>query len=270
LNKAAGEGDLAAAPRPRKAARLALSLLVVFVLPLMVSACVFGRDSSVPWYEARRDATGLAPDPATTQEAVLQVYAARAVSWRGIFAVHTWIVVKPAGAPKFTRYEVLGFGVSEQNPAIRVDRTGPDNYWFGAPPAVILERRGPEAESLIAKVREAVGTYPYPNEYRAWPGPNSNTFTAWIARQVPELGLALPSNAIGKDYLPGGAVIAAAPSATGYQVSLFGLVGLLVARDEGIEINLLGMDLGIGFKAPGVKLPGVGLVAWPAAAGSAA
>ena len=267
----AGEGDLAAASRPRKAARLALSLLIVFVLPLMVSACVFGRDSSVPWYEARRDATGLAPDPAITQEAVLQVYAARAVSWRGVFAVHTWIVVKPAGAPNFTRYEVVGFGVSEANPAIKIDRTGPDNYWFGAMPAVILDRRGPGVDTLIAQVRAAVGTYPYPNEYRAWPGPNSNTFTAWIARRVPELGLAMPSNAIGKDYLPGGAVFAAAPSATGYQFSLFGVIGLLVARNEGIEINLLGMDLGIGFKTPGVKLPGVGLVSWPAAEqGSAA
>jgi Protein of unknown function (DUF3750) len=265
------EGEFAAASRPRKAARLALSLLVVFVLPLLASACVFGRDSSVPWYEARRDATGLAPDPAITQEAVLQVYAARAVSWRGVFAVHTWIAVKPAGAAKFTRYEVVGFGVSETNPAIKVDRTGPDNYWFGARPELILERRGPGVDALIPKVRAAVGTYPYPNEYRAWPGPNSNTFTAWVARQVPELGLALPSNAIGKDYLPGGAVFAAAPSATGYQFSLFGVVGLLVARNEGIEINLLGMDLGIGFKSPGVKLPGVGLVGWPAAEqGSAA
>jgi hypothetical protein len=258
-----GEGESAAAPRPRQAARLALSLLIVFVLPLLVSACVFGRDSSVPWYDARRDATGLAPDPAATPEAVIQVYAARAVSWRGIFAVHTWIVVKPTDAAKFTRYEVLGFGVSPENPAIRIDRTGPDNYWFGAKPDLILDRRGPGVDALIAKVRAAVRSYPYPNEYRAWPGPNSNTFIAWIARQVPALGLAMPSNAIGKDYLPGGAVFAAAPSATGYQFSFFGLIGLLVARNEGIEINLLGMDLGIGFKMPGVKLPGVGLIAWP-------
>jgi hypothetical protein len=261
---------LAAASRPRKVARLALSLLIVLVLPLLVSACVFGRDSSVPWYDARRDASGLAPDPASHPEAVIQVYAARAVSWRGIFAVHTWIVVKPTNARQFTRYEVVGFGVSETNPAIRVDRTGPDNYWFGAKPDLILDRRGPGVDALIADVRKAVGSYPYPNEYRAWPGPNSNTVMAWIARQVPELGLAMPSNAIGKDYLPGGALFAAAPSATGYQFSLFGVIGLLVARNEGIEINLLGMDLGIGFKSPGVKLPGVGLLGWPAPVGSAA
>jgi hypothetical protein len=33
-----------------------------------------------------------------------------------------------------------------------------------------------------------------------------NNFTAYIARSVPELGLALPAGAIGTDFLPGGAV----------------------------------------------------------------
>src|SRR5581483_6486854 len=116
-------GASVAGRAPRKVARLALSFIVLFVLPLLVSACVFGRDSAVPWYEARRDATGLAPDPGTTPEAVIQVYAARAVSWRGIFAVHTWIVVKPTKAREFTRYEVMGFGVSEESPAIKINRT---------------------------------------------------------------------------------------------------------------------------------------------------
>jgi hypothetical protein len=270
LSEEKRQGDFAAAPYPRKIARLALSLVILFVVPLLVSACVFGRDSAVPWYEARRDATGLAPDPATTPEAIVQVYAARAVSWRGVFAVHTWIVVKPTNAPQFTRYEVIGFGVSEDNPAIKIDRTGPDNYWFGAAPTVIFERRGPGVDDLIGKIRQAVATYPYPNEYRAWPGPNSNTFMAYIARQVPALGLALPSNAIGRAALLGVPVFSPPPSATGYQFSLFGVVGLLVARNEGLEINFLGMDIGVGFKAPGLKLPGVGLLAWPAQSGAAA
>lgn len=248
----------------RKVVRLALSLLILLILPLLMSACVLGRDPSVPWYDARRDPTGLAPDPAKTPEAVIQVYAARAVAWRGIFAVHTWIVVKPTGAPQFTRYEVMGFGITQDNPAIRIDRTGPDNYYFGLKPTLILDRRGPGVDALIAKVRQAVKDYPYPYEYRAWPGPNSNTFTAFIARQVPELGLAMPSNAIGKDYLPGGALVAKAPSATGYQFSLLGVLGLMVARKEGIELNLLGMDMGIGFTSFGLKLPGVGLLGWPA------
>jgi hypothetical protein len=205
----------------------------------------------------------LAPDPAASPEAVIQVYAARAVSWRGIFSVHTWFAVKPAGAPRYTRYEVLGFGVADGAPAVRIDRMGPDNYWFGARPELVLDRRGPGVDALIEKVRDAVAAYPYLHEYRAWPGPNSNTFTAFVARRVPELRLDLPSNAVGKDFLPGGAVFAAAPSGTGFQVSLFGIAGILLARDEGIELNLLGLDLGLDARRPALKLPALGRIGLP-------
>jgi hypothetical protein len=233
-------------------------LLGLFVLPVLIAGCLPDPRAGVPWYEARRDPTGLAPAPETTQEPVIQVYAARAVSWRGIFAVHTWIVVKPTGAQCYTRYEVVGFGVAGGAPSVRVDRMGPDNYWFGARPQIVLDRRGAGVDAMIDKVRAAVASYPYPHEYRAWPGPNSNTFTAYVARQVPELGLDLPSNAIGKDFLPGGAVFAPAPSGSGFQVSLYGLAGILIATDEGIELNLLGLNLGIDAMAPAFKLPAIG------------
>jgi len=239
---------------------LGVLLLGLFVLPVLISGCLPDPRGGVPWYEARRDPTGLAPDPATTQEAVIQVYAARAVSWRGIFAVHTWIVVKPTGADRYTRYEVLGFGVADGAPTVRIDRMGPDNYWFGARPQIVFEKRGPNVDAVIGEIRAAVGSYPYPHEYRAWPGPNSNTFTAYVARQVPELGLSLPSNAVGKDFLPGGAVFAAAPSGSGFQVSLYGAVGLILAIKEGLELNLLGLDLGIDVLAPALKLPAIGRV----------
>jgi Protein of unknown function (DUF3750) len=233
-------------------------LFGLFLVPVLVSGCLpTGRDGE-PWYEARRDPTGLAPDPATTPEAVVQVYAARAVSWRGVFAVHTWIAVKPTGARHYTRYEVLGFGVANGAPAVRIDRMGPDNYWFGARPQIICDRRGPAVDEIIDKIRAAVARYPYPQEYRAWPGPNSNTFTAYIARQVPELGLDLPSNAVGKDFLPEGALLAAAPSGSGFQVSLYGLAGILLAIDEGFELNLLGLNIGVDAAVPALKLPAIG------------
>ena len=242
------------------AASSGLLLLGLFVLPVLVSGCLPDGRNGVPWYEASRDPTGLAPDPATTPEAVIQVYAARAVSWRGVFSVHTWIAVKPTGAPRYTRYEVLGFGVANGAPAVRIDRMGPDNFWFGAQPKIILDRRGPEVDAMIEKIGAAAASYPYPHEYRAWPGPNSNTFTAFIAREVPELGLDLPSNAIGKDFLPGGALVAAAPSGSGFQISVYGLAGLLLALDEGVELNVLGLTVGVDPVVPAVKLPAIGRV----------
>ena len=78
------------------AASSGLLLFGLFVLPVLVSGCLADGRGGVPWYEARRDPTGLAPDPAATEEAVVQVYAARAVAWRGVFSVHTWIAVKPS------------------------------------------------------------------------------------------------------------------------------------------------------------------------------
>jgi hypothetical protein len=240
------------------AASSSLLLLGLFVLPVLVSGCLPDGRNGVPWYEASRDPTGLAPDPATTPEAVVQVYAARAVSWRGVFSVHTWIAVKPTGAQRYTRYEVLGFGVANGAPAVRIDRMGPDNFWFGAEPQIILDRRGAGVDAMIEKIRAAAASYPYPHEYRAWPGPNSNTFTAFIAREVPELSLDLPSNAIGKDFLPGGALVAKAPSGSGFQISLYGLAGLLIAVDEGVELNVLGLTVGIDAIVPAVKLPAIG------------
>jgi Protein of unknown function (DUF3750) len=233
----------------------------LLTLPLGASAASLNRDN-VPWYMARQDSTGLAPDPATTREAVLQVYAARTVGWRGVFAVHTWISVKPSDAQKYTRYEVIGFGVDRGLPAIRIDRMGPDNYWFGAAPELLLDRRGDGVDALIEKVQAAVKTYPWPDEYTTWPGPNSNTFTAWIAREVPELRLSLPSIAIGKDYL-GAVPVGRAPSGTGGQLSLFGVAGAMVALDEGLEVNLLGLVVGLDVKAPAILLPLIGRLGMP-------
>ena len=101
--------------------------------------------------------------------------------------------------------------------------------------------------------------YPFAGQYRLWPGPNSNTFTAYVLRQAPELRVDLPPTAIGKDYL-GGRLVAAAPSGTGVQFSLGGLAGILVAIEEGLEINLLGATFGIDPLDLSLKAPFVGRI----------
>ena len=97
-------------------------------------------------------------------------------------------------------------------------------------------------------------------------GPNSNTFMAWIARRVPELGLDLPSTAIGKDYLGPTTLLAPAPSGTGWQLSVLGLAGATVARSEGLELSLLGLSVGIDLDDRRLRLPGVGF--WPGNTGT--
>jgi Protein of unknown function (DUF3750) len=232
--------------------------VVLFVLPLVWSAGVVYGSPFEHWSRARWDSAGLAPDPVTTPEPVIQVYAARAWGWKAVFAVHSWIVFKRAGAPAFERYDVVGWGVSRGAPAVRRNMRAIDGYWAGNRPKLLLDRRGPGVEALIDQVEVAISAYPYPDQYRTWPGPNSNTFVAHIARTVPALGLELPPTAIGKDYLSNGSVFARTPSGSGLQLSLLGLLGLSLGRDEGLEVNLLGLIFGVDPLDLALKLPGIG------------
>ncbi|HXH01770.1 MAG TPA: DUF3750 domain-containing protein [Candidatus Competibacteraceae bacterium] len=248
--------------RPRRwSRRLCLILLLFYGLPLLGSTGYWLlADHPQDWRTARRDSTSQAPDPRYTREAVLQVYAGRAFRWRGIFAVHTWIAAKPTGADHYTRFEVIGFGVAEGAPAVRVRPGVPDGYWFGSRPTLLRELRGPQVDGLIARLHAAAARYPYNHEYRLWPGPNSNTFTAYLAREVPELGLDLPANAIGKNYIAGGGLLTTAPSGSGMQFSLYGLLSLTLGWGEGVELDLLGLAAGLDFNRPALRLSGVGRI----------
>jgi len=139
----------------------------------------------------------------------------------------------------------------------------PDRFWYGNRPKVIAELRGKEASSAIEKIKVAVENYPYKTQYDFCPGPNSNTFTAYIAREVPELNLTLSPLAVGKDYLPGGKLFALTPSGSGFQVSLKGLFSLTVARNEGFEISIAGFVFGVNPKNKAILLPGIGELCWP-------
>jgi hypothetical protein len=141
---------------------------------------------------------------------------------------------------------------------VRRNLRPPDGRWAGSEPTLIAELTGDEAAAAIPKLEEAIGRYPFRDQYRTWPGPNSNTFVAWLAREVPELRLSMPPTAIGKDFLPGTQVLAMAPSGTGYQLSLGGLFGITLARSEGFELNVLGFVIGLDPSGPALKLPGIG------------
>jgi uncharacterized protein DUF3750 len=237
-----------------------LTLLLLAIVAI-AAACwlLVGGAGAQDWRTASREPVGLAPDPATTPEAVLQVYAARAWGWRGYFGVHTWIAVKPARAHSYTVYEVIGWRLRSSDTAVAIQQRAPDARWFGSVPDLLAERRGAAVEDLIARIDQAARAYPYPASYSVWPGPNSNTFTAYVTRAVPELEIHLPPTAIGKDYL-GDRYVATAPSGSGFQLSFYGLAGVLASAVEGIEVNLLGLSFGVDPLAPAVKLPFIGRI----------
>jgi hypothetical protein len=53
----------------------ALLLPFFYLAPVLISFCLPDPRGGVPWHQARRDPTGLFPDPAMTQDAVIQVFA---------------------------------------------------------------------------------------------------------------------------------------------------------------------------------------------------
>ena len=142
-----------------------------------------------------------APHPSQYSEAVVQVYGANVWGIRGRFAIHTWIAMKPRGADAYTKYQVIGWRQRRGLPVVSVSSGRPDTDWFGAPPILLADLRGAQAQALIPAIEAAVASYPYADEYVMWPGPNSNSFTAWIALEVPELELDLPAKAIGESWM---------------------------------------------------------------------
>jgi len=240
--------------------RALILVLVLLVGPVGVLA-FGGLDLSTHWSEATTATGGLAPAPQEEPGVLVQVYGARAYNWRGAFGIHAWIATKRPDADHYVVYQVIGWNLYRGRSTVTVSRVEqPDFSSFNARPELLEEHRDSGVDTMIDRIETAVSTYPYPNNYRVWPGPNSNSFTAYVARQVPELGLDLPPTAIGKDYLAYGKLLDRTPSGSGWQISLFGLLGLGLAWEEGIELNVLGLSAGIDLDDFALRLPGVGRI----------
>ena len=239
-----------------------LIFALLILVPVALSAVGYllgGRRGD--WQTADRSSAGLLPDASEHPDAVIRVYAARTVRWRGIFAVHSWIVVKEHGARRYTRYDYTAWGEP-----IRIDGFAPDGRWFGAIPETVVSVDGEQAERSIPKIRAVVESYPFRayGDYSPWPGPNSNTFVQAALDPMPELRAVLPPTAIGKDFPYHGEWVGRTPSGTGVFASLGGYLGLTIGWVEGIELNFLGGVLGLDLRRPALKFPGIGRLGVPA------
>ena len=217
-----------------------------------------GGPESRSWRTAPRHSAGIAPDPVRQADvAIVQVYSAATYGWRGLFAHHPWIIFKRSGETAFTRYDVIGWRGSD---VVQRNYALPDGLWYGAQPRLLVEHRGGGVDAMIDGIEAAIKHYPYPDTYRSYPGPNSNTFLAHIGREVPELRLDLPANAIGKDYRPLSHPAGLSSSGSGVQLSLLGLLGASIGLQEGVEINVLGLNFGLDLNSMGLRLPFIGRI----------
>jgi hypothetical protein len=236
-----------------------LTLLIVFALPVAAKALLWSLDERPRnWWEARWSSAGILSAAASDPQPHVYVFAARTGGWRSIFAVHTWIVVKPADAESYTRYDVTGFG----SHPLRVNFYPPDSYWIGNKPEMIADIGGERAAAAIPKIEMAIKSYVHAADgaYRMWPGPNSNTFVATVLRAAPELEVAMPPEAIGKDFHADGSWFGLTESETGIEMSLYGLLGIKIGRVEGFELNFFTLVAGLDVRRPAVKIPAFGRI----------
>jgi hypothetical protein len=232
-----------------------------YVLPIGVSVVLyFLRDKRIDWRTADRSSAGLLPSARERRAAVVRVFSARTVSWRGIVATHSWVVIKDKDATAYQRFDYTAWGKP-----IWIDRFVPDGRWFGRVPEVVFAADGDDADRMIPRIRATIRHYRYwkVGDYRLWPGPNSNTFVAAILRAIPEMKASLPATAIGRDFPYDGRWVGLTPSRTGIRINLSGYFGLTLGWVEGLEVNILGAVVGLDFRRPGLKLPGLGRISFP-------
>jgi hypothetical protein len=115
------------------AAGLLGALLLLLGGPLLLAASS-SLEVAESWRTASRESAGIAPLPDQVEEAIIQVYGARAWSWRGYFAVHTWIATKEQGADYYQVHEVTGW----RNYVVNSRPGDPDRHWYGARPDMKL------------------------------------------------------------------------------------------------------------------------------------
>jgi hypothetical protein len=227
------------APRNVPAA-LPTALPTAFAAALTLCGCRATRPSELPLDE---------PYIVAVKSADLRTSGA----WWKRFAHHTWVDYKN-GAQGWKRMESLGpigIGVLDLPAA----EAGVDRWLDGAPVRLLGHLSGERAqraiEQLEARSSELAGAYA--DGYRAWPGPNSNTFVAELARGSSELAFVFDPNALGKDY-GGWFDSGLTASKTGVRVDTLPL-GFALALREGLELHLFQFTLGVSFDPPGIALP---------------
>lgn len=237
---------------------VSLLLLLLFALPALVSVGVWKLDSRPSsWSNADWTSAGILPQASSDSDAVIYVMAARTGGLKGALALHSWLVTKKADAPGYSRHDKVGWGTP-----VRRNSYPADGRWYSNAPEILREVRGEAATRLIPRIEKAIQSYPYRErgDYKIWPGPNSNSFIAHVLNEVPELGIALPPNAVGRDYISGGRYVNIDPDWMNFQASYKGYAGFSLGRRNGFELNFMGLVAGFDIIRPAIKLPGFGRI----------
>jgi len=205
-----------------------MQYLLWLVVGLAVAGCAFPRaPASLP----------------PTSEGYVAVFSGEMPGGLSQVARHAWIVVNmPGNSPR--RFELGGGGGRD-----------PFEYFGHGEVAVhgVIHYEPAELERKLSCLEREQRAYreQYPH-YSAIPGPNSNTIVDYLLRHC-DIHVELPATAIGRDYR--GLIGASVTSrGTGVQLETWPL-GVKFGIEEGVELHLLDLALGLHFWPPGITVP---------------
>jgi hypothetical protein len=163
-------------------------------------------------------------------------------------ARHSWIVAN-----------VPGNGVTYPHYRFDYGGGGSDAFsYFGDGDVAlhaVVHYDGAELLRVVACLRREQSEYLRQHgarDYWPIPGPNSNTFVDSLLRHC-GIHVELPATAIGRDYRgPIGASVTSL--GTGVQLETW-ILGFKVGLQEGVEVHVLDLPIGVHFWPPGITVP---------------
>ncbi|WP_420333683.1 DUF3750 domain-containing protein [Roseibium sp.] len=239
----------------RFARRTLVFLFAVFILPALLHLGVWSlKDRPQGWRYASWASAGILPEKPPVNQAEIYVLTARTGGMKGAFATHSWLVLKPRGAERYDRYDVVGWGTP-----VRKNAYDADGHWYSNKPVINYRLVGARAEELLPKVESAIEGYRWRErgDYTIWPGPNSNTFVETVLQQVPALAAATPSTAVGRDFPADGRWIGNRDDGA-FFATAGGYFGFVIGGNAGLELNFLGLVAGINPAAARISIPAFG------------
>ncbi len=169
--------------------------------------------------------------------------------WYSRFASHTWIEVHQKGETEWQRIEA--------NTSPRIENIHPSianhNVRWGRDVEIIAVFLLEDAATMIPPILSSAKHHAEGFEYRAYPGPNSNTYVARILDDIPGMDVELPHNAVGKDYTT---TFHAGITNTRDGLHLdIPFLGASLGYQQGAELHLIGLTAGFSLWPPALKIP---------------
>ena len=123
------------------------------------------------------------------------------IPFLGLLAVHYWFVVRDneGTCERWEVWQRTNVGGKSVGHVYR-NLMSTDSNVGGGPTHLATQWTDADAVRIAKVLRESWDRYPYCHWYRMMPGPNSNTFVAWVLAQA-GINYELSHRGIGKNFL---------------------------------------------------------------------